>query len=264
MSPWGKPLRTPTLAVVSAAVLIVLAGCGQPANSAGAGAPAAVTTTAPADPVERINTAAAKINEASFKFSIESDGVKATGVRHQPSDSTQLTMTGSADGNEFSIELIQIRTDMWMKLDFGIDPGDDPAMQGLADALGGWTHVSKDEAESNVGSLAKAGAAAMGTDLIKGAADLKETAPGTFTGTIDLSSRLDLDIADKETIAALGDKAKAVPITVILDSEERLSTLVLDIPAAGKAKAQQAKIKFFDFDKVEQPKAPPADQVKEK
>ncbi|GAA1839763.1 hypothetical protein [Asanoa iriomotensis] len=254
-------MRTPKLAVVCAAVLLALAGCGQVTEAGGA--PAAATT-APADPTEQVNAAARKLEGSSFKFSIESAGVKAEGVRHKPSESTQLKMTGEAEGQEFTIELIQIDADMWMKMDLGLDPGDDETLQGLADAFGKWNHISKEEAESSVGGLAKAGADAMGTEMVKGASNLKETAPGTFTGTIDMTSNSDLDLTDDETLKALGDKAKAVPITITIDGEQRLSSLVMEIPAAGAAKAQTATIKFFDFENVEQPKAPPADQVNEK
>ena len=256
-------MRTPKLAAVCLAALLALVGCGQANDSTGGGSPAAATT-APADPAEQVNAAARKIENSSFKFSIESAGVKAEGVRHKPSESMSLTMKGEAEGQEFTVDLIQIGDDMWMKMDLGLDPGDDETMQGLADAFGKWNHISKDQAESNVGALAKAGADAMGTDMVKGASNLKETAPGTFTGTIDLTSNKDLEVTDEKTLEALGAKAKAVPITITLDSEQRLSTLEMDIPAAGAAKAQKATIKFFDFDNVEQPKAPPADQVNKK
>jgi hypothetical protein len=254
-------LRTPKLAAVSAAVLIAMAGCGQATDSNSGGSAAAVATTAPADPVEQVNAASRKLEDSSFKFSIESAGVKAEGVRHKPSESTQLKMTGSNEGQEFTIELIQIADDSWMKMDLGLDPGDDEALQGLADAFGKWNKIPKEKAESDVGALAKAGAEAMGTQLVKGASNLKETAPGTFTGTIDLTSKLDLEVADEETVKALGDKAKAVPITITIDDQKRLSSMVMDIPAAGAAKAQRATIKFFDFDNVQQPQAPPADQI---
>ncbi|MEV0718657.1 hypothetical protein [Asanoa sp. NPDC050611] len=255
-------MRTSKLAAVSAVVLFALVGCGQ-ANESGAGTPGAAATSAPADPAQRIDAASRKMEQSSFKFTMEIDGMKAEGVRHKPSESMQMKMAASAEGQEFSLELIQIDTDMYMKMDLGLGAEDDPAMQGMADALSGWRHVTKEQAESSVGSLAKAGAQAMGTSLVKGVTGLKETAPNTFTGTVDLTSNTDIDVTDDETLKALGDKAKAIPLTITLDSEERLSGLQMDIPAAGKAKAQKATFKFFDFENVEQPKAPPADQIKE-
>ncbi|MDG4822873.1 hypothetical protein O7635_13540 [Asanoa sp. WMMD1127] len=256
-------MRTPKLAVVSAAVLIALTGCGQANDSSGAGSPGAATTSAPADPAARIDAASKKMEQSSFKFSIDAAGMKAEGVRHQPSDSMSMTMKGAAEGKEFTIEMVQISKDIYMKMDFGLDPGDDPELQGFADALSGWRHITQEQAKADVGSLAAAGAQAMGSSIAKQVTELKETAPNTFTGTVDLTKSNDLDVTDAETLAALGDKAKAVPVTITLDSEERLSSMVLDIPGAGKIKAQQTTIKFFDFDNVTQPKAPPADQIKE-
>ncbi|GIF73720.1 hypothetical protein [Asanoa siamensis] len=255
-------MRTPKLAALSAVALIALAGCGQ-ATEAGGGSPAAATTSAPADPATRIDAAARKMDQSSFKFTIDAAGMKAEGVQHAPSKSMQLKMTAAAEGQEFTVDLVSIgEKDMYMKIDLGIDPGDDPVMQGFAEGLGGWQHVSKEQAESEFGSLARAGAQAMGASMVKGMTGLKETAPNTFTGTVDLTVNSDLDVTDEETLKALGDKAKSIPITVTLDGEERLSSLVMEIPAAGKAKAQKATITFSDFDKVEQPKAPPADQIK--
>jgi hypothetical protein len=254
-------LRIPRLAVLCATALLAVAGCGQATDANGDGAPAAATT-APADPTERVNAAARKMESSSFKFSIESAGAKVEGVRHKPSESVQIKMSGTGENRGFTADVIQIGDDMWMKMDLGLDAGDNEPLQGFADALGKWNHIAKDEAESELGPLANAGSGDMGTKMVDGVSNLKETAPGTFTGTIDLT-RTDVDVTDEDTVKALGDQAKAVPITITLDSEERLGSLVMDLPAAGAAKAQQATIKFFDFEKVQQPKAPPADQVNE-
>ena len=255
-------MRTPKLAVVSAAVLFVLAGCGQAADS-GAGSPAAATTTAPADPATLIEAAGKKVDQSSFKFSLETTGMKAEGVRHQPSQSMQMSMTGASEGQEIKIEMISIAQDIWTKMDLGLDPGDDPAMQQLAEGLGKWTKTSADEAESQVGSFAGSGSQTMGSSMAKGLTGLKETAPGTFTGTVDITVNTDLDITEDEAaLKALGDKAKSVPITITLDSEGRFSSIVVDIPAAGSAAAQQGTVKFYEYGDVPQPKAPPADQVR--
>jgi len=251
------------LAVVATAVVLALAGCGQ-ATGGGATPSTAPTTTAPADPLERINEAGLKLGGSSFAFTIDGGGVKGEGVRHAPSQSMQLTISASEEGQEFSVELIQIGNDVWMKMDLGLDPGDDPDMKELADALGGWTHVTKEAAAADVGALASAGADAMGGAVLQEATDLKETSPGVFTGTIDLTKNPDIDVTDEETLKALGDKAKNVPITITLDSEGRLSSFVFDIPAAADVKAQKVTMKFFDFDNVKQPTPPPADQVKER
>ncbi|GIF64669.1 hypothetical protein Ais01nite_27040 [Asanoa ishikariensis] len=251
-------MRTPKLAVAAAAVLFALAGCGQ-ASDSGTGSPAAATTTAPADPAAQIAAAGKKVDESSFKFSFETVGMKAEGVRHQPSQSMQMAMTGVSEGQEIKIEVVAIAQDVWTKMDLGIDPGDDPAMQGLAEGLGKWNKSTADEEDM---PFAGAGAQTMGSGMTKGLADLKETAPGTFTGTVDITVNSDLDLTEDEaTLKALGAKAKALPITFTLDSEGRFSSIVVEIPATGSVKAQKGTVKFFEYGDVPQPKAPPADQV---
>ncbi|MEV4537306.1 hypothetical protein AB0J82_26350 [Asanoa sp. NPDC049518] len=252
-------MRTPKLAVAAAAVLFVLAGCGQAADS-GTGSPAAATTTAPADPAAQIAAAGKKVDESSFKFSYETTGMKAEGVRHQPSKSVQMAMTGVSEGQEIKIEVVAIAEDVWTKMDLGLDPGDDPSMQGLAEGLGKWQKSTAAEEEGM--PFAGAGGQAMGSGMTKGLADLKETAPGTFTGTVDVTVNTDLDLTEDEaTLKALGDKAKALPVTITLDSEGRFSSIVIEIPATGSVKAQKGTVKFFEYGDVPQPKAPPADEV---
>ena len=257
-------MRTPKLAVASAAVLIALAGCGQTNASGGGDQPGAAATSAAADPTERVNAAGRKLSDSSFKFTIESAGMTGGGVRHKPSNSMSMKFAAEAEGQKVNIEMVQIDKDMYMKLDLG-DLGDDPAAKEMAAALGGWQHVSQDDAESQgMGALAKTGADAIGTDMIKGSSNIKETSPGTFTGTLDLSKTTDLDFTDEGSVEALGDKAKAVPVTFTLDDADRLTSIVIEVPAAGSIKAQKMTVKFADFDKVAQPKAPPADQIKER
>ncbi|SNT17761.1 hypothetical protein SAMN05421812_103556 [Asanoa hainanensis] len=252
-------MRTPKLAVVTAAVLFALVGCGQAADS-GTGSPAAATTTAPADPATQIAAAGKKVDESSFKFSYETASMKAQGVRHQPSQSVQMALTGESEGQQIKIDVIAIGEDVWTKMDLGLDPGDDPTMQGLAEGLGKWQKSTAADEEGM--PFAGAGAQAMGTSMTKGLKDLKETAPGTFTGTVDITVNTDLDLTeDEETIKALGDKVKALPVTFTLDSEGRFSSIVIEIPASGSVKAQKGTVKFFEYGDVTQPKAPPADQV---
>ena len=92
--------------------------------------------------------------------------------------------------------------------------------------------------------------------LLEASADLKETGTGTYAGTTDLSESGEAEIVDEETLKALGEKAKAVPIKLTADAEGRITRAVLDIPAAGKAKAATYEVIYDQYGSAAPIKAP--------
>jgi len=79
-------LRALKPAVVSAAVLVLLAGCGQSADPVGGGTPAAAaTTTAPADPVQRLKDSTKEIGALNYRFTFKGDKLIGKGYVHNPS-----------------------------------------------------------------------------------------------------------------------------------------------------------------------------------
>ncbi|HWS33536.1 MAG TPA: hypothetical protein VN408_12440 [Actinoplanes sp.] len=69
--------------------------------------------------------------------------------------------------------------------------------------------------------------------LLLAAADLRETAAGTFTGTTDLTRTTAAEIVEPKALTALGKKAETAPLTVTVDAEGRITTAVVEIPSAG-------------------------------
>ncbi|GAA1839770.1 hypothetical protein [Asanoa iriomotensis] len=253
-------MRTPKLALAATAVLFALAGCGQTAASGGDSNAAST----PADPAARIAAAATTLEKGSYRYSIESPVGKMTGVAHAPSESQQLSAVGKdEEGNEFSLEMVEIGTDRWMKMNIDLGDTDDPVMKEFAKEFNVWRHVSREEAAASF-SAAEEKVGVGAADLLKKVTGLKESGADTLTGTLDVLATPLVDvIGDTEELKAMGDKAKAIPVAITLDADGRATSVVLDVPAGAKSPAYKATIGFSDYDKVEAPKPPPADQVKE-
>ncbi|MEE3919687.1 hypothetical protein V2I01_19415 [Micromonospora sp. BRA006-A] len=64
-------------------------------------------------------------------------------------------------------------------------------------------------------------------------------------------------------ITALGAQAQSVPFTAKVDTQGRLSEMVLKIPAAGQSAAQDLKITYTDYGNAAPAQKPSADQVVE-
>jgi hypothetical protein len=77
--------------------------------------------------------------------------------------------------------------------------------------------------------------------------DVRETGPGRFAGTVDLTREPEADIADAKRIKALGEKARSVPFQAVVDAAGRLTSTIVDIPAAGRSKAAKYTITYRDF-----------------
>ncbi|GGN67894.1 hypothetical protein GCM10010112_31730 [Actinoplanes lobatus] len=122
----------------------------------------------------------------------------------------------------------------WMKLDqkkLAADSGEDFTYQG----------------ESDPGYV---------SDLLRAAADLKETGKGVYAGTTDLTGSTEAEIVDADTLAALGEQAKTVPLELTLDAEGRITRALVKIPAAGKAKAATYEVVYDQYGTVAPVTAP--------
>jgi hypothetical protein len=55
------------------------------------------------------------------------------------------------------------------------------------------------------------------------------------------------DVVEPDVLKAMGDKAKVVPFEARLDGEGRLTSLVLDLAAAGATAAGRYAVTFSDY-----------------
>jgi hypothetical protein len=95
------------------------------------------------------------------------------------------------------------------------------------------------------------------TTIVERATGVERVDATHFTGTADLT-QVDSMVLDADLVKRLGGAASAVPFEATLDMAGRLSSLTVDLPAAGGAAARTVSATFsaFDHATVPQPPAP--------
>jgi hypothetical protein len=93
--------------------------------------------------------------------------------------------------------------------------------------------------------------------------EVRETAPGSFAGTVDLTKAAEAGSLDATLLTRLGDQGQAVPFTARLDPQGRLSEMTVQLPAAGQGPAGELKITYSDYGSATPAQRPAADQVAE-
>jgi hypothetical protein len=96
--------------------------------------------------------------------------------------------------------------------------------------------------------------------MLQSAAGVRQTSPGHFTGTTDLSQTGDGDVTDAKTLAALGATAKAVPFEATTDEQGRLRSVLVRIPKTAKTKASTYAVTYRDYGTAPTPHKPSADE----
>ncbi|MGI5147340.1 hypothetical protein ACQEVC_13335 [Plantactinospora sp. CA-294935] len=96
--------------------------------------------------------------------------------------------------------------------------------------------------------------------LLQAATSVTEAGNGKYSGSIDLTSGEAAKVLEAERMTALGEAAKQVPFTATVDGEH-LTSLTLDVPAAGSAKAFQYVVQYRDFGSAPKLAAPAGAQA---
>ncbi|MFJ8576993.1 hypothetical protein [Micromonospora sp. NPDC093277] len=235
-----------------------------PPGASGSIAPSATPGTGDAKQALLDSTDA--IRDGNFRFTVSSAGSTAEGQVHEPSQSAELRVTmGDASSDlTMKLDLIHYRPDSWVKLELGGRAAADlPGLRQLN--LGKYQHLDQTRIKGNrslgfdFDQLDPAGSAV----LTRGVTEVQRTGDGTYAGTIDVSKAAEAGSIDPALITALGAQAKSVPFTARVDSQGRLSELVLQVPAAGQSAAQEVKITYADYGNATAAQRPPADQVVE-
>ncbi|WP_035855526.1 hypothetical protein [Cryptosporangium arvum] len=95
----------------------------------------------------------------------------------------------------------------------------------------------------NLGSKDPGGVAA----LFGGLVEARESGPGAFEGTIDVTKAAIAEAVSEDIEKALGAKAKTVPFLARLDAQGRLRDLVLEIPATARNKQYSYRVSYRDY-----------------
>jgi hypothetical protein len=97
--------------------------------------------------------------------------------------------------------------------------------------------------------------------LVQAATSVQDDGAGKYSGMIDLTSGEAAKVLEAEQMTALGEAAKQVPFTAVVGADQNLSSLILEVPAAGTAKAFQYVVSYQDYGSTPKITAPAAGQA---
>ncbi|MEV1285635.1 hypothetical protein [Micromonospora sp. NPDC049679] len=222
-----RRLTTTGLGLV-AALSIGVAGCAAPTGTPGAGASGSATpstsssasNSASNSAADELTAAAQKLNNDTVTVAMEMTGLKANGSLDPVRNRATMTMNLATNGKPVTTEIIAVDKDAYVKL------------TGMPNVQNKWMHVDAAKLAGGNFDIMPQGDPAGASKMIKGMADVERTGEGSFRGTLDLTKAPTINTA---AIAALGDKAKAVPFTAAVDGQGRLTRLTVDLTTIAPA-----------------------------
>lgn len=197
----------------------------------------------------------------AFRYTVKGGVQPFSGVVDGPHQATTAVFNQKDPdlGFTMSMTFLVVGEQSWAKISFG----DAPAGSGLPKLPKQWMRLDKTKlADDLAKDLTFTGKSDPGyvSNLLLAAADLKETGANAYAGTTDLTRSTEAEIVESATLTALGEKAKTVPLALTLDGEGRIAKAVVEIPAAGKAKAATYEV-LYDQYGAATPLNAPADGV---
>ncbi|MDG4820600.1 hypothetical protein O7635_01880 [Asanoa sp. WMMD1127] len=236
-------------ALVAGTAAALLAACGPLAEDA-----AAPATSAPATPQEKLAAAVPDGTEGRYAFALKDGESTTKGVVDAKAKRSTLTVTYKEPevGFTMTMSYLLVEADQWVKITF------DKQLPGMPKLPKKWLLIDKSKVDDGA-PVSPADPDPVGAgDLVDAIVEVKESKPGTFTGTVDLTKADKAAIVDEEGLAALGGKAKAVPFTATVDDAGRLASIDIKVPAHGEVKAATHHATFSAYGSAPEVSAPSA------
>ncbi|MFE9205787.1 hypothetical protein [Micromonospora sp. NPDC007230] len=242
-----KMRRLATTGVALVAVLgLGLTGCGGRDGSTGRGTATASTSSTP-DPTGELTAAVRRLNEQSMRVEVTSSMLTASGVVDPTTRAMDVTLSL---GDLGEVHCLAIGDDAYVKLSGA-----------LGTQLGGakkWLHMDAGKLSGGQLGLMPADDPGGVKKLLSAVVDVRRTGDRSYAGTLDYTRTG----ADPKSLAAAGDKAKAVPFTAAADEQGRLTAFEMDMAAIDPALGKMT-VSYRDFGMPVQLSKPPAADTEE-
>jgi len=236
------------LAVIASLAFTAACNTGKGGSGASTSSP-----TPAADPVQVLGASTKDLQTTSHKFAVKSGEASGSGAVDPAAKTVQMTVSGSAEGMKFQVDLMALVKDYYLKLTGLPIPGLDTKK---------WFHLDANK----VSSLKGVGVEDI-TDPVglkgfdKAIVSAEKTGDRTYKGTLDLSKFTSGSFVDAATAAKNADKIKAVPFEATLDEKGRLTKLSFTVPALDSEPADPTEITYSDYGTPVDITKPSADTV---
>jgi hypothetical protein len=253
---WQMKTKSLVAAVVLAAAL---AGCGPATDPAAGGAGASTPPTTPPSAGELLVKSVPAAGSVKYGFAVKGGDTPLNGVLDASGKAYRYDVTQvNADPHfKMTMNFLFVGEKSWVKIGFSEASG----LTGLPKLPAKWMLLDKSKLKGDDALPTPAddesdpGAAGA---IMAAIVDAKQTTPGHFTGTTDLTRQPDAGIVDEKTLKALGAKAKSLAFRADTDASGRLTSVIVDIPAVGKTKAHRYAVSYRDYGTVKSPVEPSA------
>jgi hypothetical protein len=204
-------------------------------------------SASPATPKDQLLAAVPDGSQGNFRYTYADAETQGSGVVDPAGKKLQHTVVykDPALGFTLTMTFLVMDQESWMKVAFGHTEN----LTGLPKLPKKWMHLDRSKVKDTSGLVLDfadpdpIGAAS----LFESTVEVRPAGTGEYRGIVDLTRAAGAELVDKETVTALGDKAKTIPFRATVDGAGRLTSVSLDVPAAGKTKAATYRVAYADY-----------------
>jgi hypothetical protein len=245
--------------LTAALVMLALTAGGCADRSVPTATPSA--SPSPSTPHDILLASVPDGSQGAFAFTLKDAMTDGSGVVDPAGKKISYTARykDAKLGFTMTLTFVVIDQQSWMKVAFGHTEG----LTGLPRLPKKWMRLDTSKVKDDSGAVLTfddpdpAGAA----ELFGSTVDVEAAGTGAYRGIIDLTRVTGAELVDKKTAGGLGEKARAVPFRATVDSSGRLTSLSIDLPAAGKQPKRTHSVTYGKYGTAPAVNRPPAGQV---